>query len=154
MAHKSSFKRDLFAILRSSSATKGHGQDRESFFVFIKSLLSGKIIVVLQMREIRATWLLIVEELQHKGLAGWKERFQIHPHLVEPFTANMDPAHRDNESRLEAELENHVRQVLNLLHEVILHLDELELVADNLVRVGQRHAQLGIPALHLGGRPV
>jgi hypothetical protein len=99
-----------------------------------------------QMREIRATWLLIVEELQHNGLTGWKERFQIHPAMIEPFTAAQDREQQD----LEAVLENHVRQVLNLLHEVVLHLDEVGVVADHLVRVGQRHAQLGVPVLHLG----
>jgi hypothetical protein len=99
-----------------------------------------------QMREIRATWLLIVEELQHNGLTGWKERFQIHPAMIEPFTAVQDREQQD----LEAVLENHVRQVLNLLHEVVLHLDEVGVVAEHLVRVGQRHAQLGVPVLHLG----
>jgi hypothetical protein len=98
------------------------------------------------MREIRATWLLIVEELQHNGLTGWKERFQIHPAMIEPFTAVQDREQQD----LEAVLENHVRQVLNLLHEVVIHLDEVGVVADHLVRVGQRHAQLGVPVLHLG----
>jgi hypothetical protein len=106
----------------------------------------------MQMREIRATWLLIVEELQASGLAGWKERFQIHSHLVEPFRLNMAPAVRDSEPELEAVLENHVRLVLNLLHEVVLHLDELPAVADRLTRVGQRHAELGVPLLHLGRR--
>ena len=103
------------------------------------------------MREIRATWLLIVEELQHNGLTGWKERFQIHPAMIEPFTAVLlqNPDRREQQD-LEAVLENHVRQVLNLLHEVVLHLDEVGVVADHLVRVGQRHAQLGVPVLHLG----
>ncbi len=103
------------------------------------------------MREIRATWLLIVEELQHNGLTGWKERFQIHPAMIEPFTAVLlqNPDRREQQD-LEAVLENHVRQVLNLLHEVVLHLDEVGVVADHLARVGQRHAQLGVPVLHLG----
>ena len=98
------------------------------------------------MREIRATWLLIVEELQQKGLDGWKERFQIHPNMVEPFTAIMSP----NEGDLEAILENHVRLVLNLLHEIVLHMEDMEAVADRLVGVGQLHAQLGVPSLTLG----
>ena len=105
---------------------------------------------VVQMREIRATWLLIVEELQHNGLTDWKERFQIHSHLVEPFRLNMSPAAKDSEPELEAVLENHVRLVLNLIHEVVLHLDELSVVTDNLTRVGQGHAELGVPLLHLG----
>ena len=103
-----------------------------------------------QMREIRATWLLIVEELQHNDLSGLKDRFQIHPAMMEPFTAILNPASLGSQSDLEAILENHVRLVLNLLHEIVLHLEEVGVVADNLVRVGQRHAQLGVDFIHLG----
>ena len=73
--------------------------------------------------------------------------FNLIPYMREHFkkviadSGRMDP---DDDSAMQAMLENHAKLVMNIVHQVIINIDDLDLISPKLFRIGVFHKNTGI----------
>ena len=78
--------------------------------------------------------------------------FNLIPYMREHFkkviadSGRMDP---EDDTAMQAMLENHAKLVMNMVHQVIINIDDLDLISPKLFRIGVFHKNSGILARYL-----
>ena len=77
--------------------------------------------------------------------------FNLIPYMREHFkkviadSGRMDP---DDDSAMQAMLENHAKLVMNIVHQVIINIDDLDLISPKLFRIGVFRHTLSLSRHH------
>ena len=78
--------------------------------------------------------------------------FNLIPYMREHFktviadSGRMDP---DDDAAMQAMLENHAKLVMNIVHQVVINIDDLDLISPKLFRIGVFHKNTGIVPRYL-----
>jgi len=113
---------------------------------------TAHILGSVQTREIKATWTLILSDLQSVGVQCVVDLFELHPFVKEHFRsilsnyAGLDP---DDYNVLQNILENHAKLIMNVVHDLVMHIDEIDIMADRLAKLGMFHLKNGVPKEYL-----
>jgi len=105
-----------------------------------------------QTRDIRNSWSLILTRLQKVGVQCIVDLFELHPFVREHFTqiilnyGGLDP---EDKNVMQGILENHAKLIMNIVHEVVMNIDDLDVMDAKLSRLGFFHFKNGIPERYL-----
>jgi len=105
-----------------------------------------------QTREIRGTWVVILAQLQKVGVQCIVDLFELHPFVREHFKeilvqyGKLDP---DNDNALQNVLENHAKLVMNIVHELVVNIDNLDGLSERLQKLGLFHVRNAVPKKYL-----
>lgn len=78
--------------------------------------------------------------------------FDLVPFMKEHFRqviANSGRKNPEDDSILQSFMENHAKLVMNVVHEVVVNIDDLDVVRDKLLKIGLFHCKNGVPKKYL-----
>ena len=90
--------------------------------------------------------------LHQVGVQCIVDLFNLIPYMREHFktviadSGRMDP---DDDAAMQAMLENHAKLVMNIVHQVVINIDDLDLISPKLFRIGVFHKNTGIVPRYL-----
>merc|ERR1719228_1447181 len=90
--------------------------------------------------------------LQKVGVQCIVDLFELHPFVREHFTqiilnyGGLDP---EDKNVMQGILENHAKLIMNIVHEVVMNIDDLDVMDAKLSRLGLFHFKNGIPERYL-----
>jgi len=105
-----------------------------------------------QTSEIRGTWKVILGQLQRVGVQCIVDLFELHPFVKDHFRSilvQFSKADPENEDALHELLENHARLVMNVVHELVTNVDNMDLLYEKLKNLGLFHLENKVPARYL-----
>jgi len=114
--------------------------------------LTAHILGSVQTREIRGTWVVILAQLQKVGVQCIVDLFELHPFVREHFKeilvhyGKLDP---ENDNALQNILENHAKLVMNIVHELVVNIDNLDSLGPRLQKLGLFHVKNAVPKRYL-----
>jgi len=113
---------------------------------------TAHILGSVQTREIRGTWVVILAQLQKVGVQCIVDLFELHPFVREHFKeiliqyGKTDP---ENDNVLQNILENHAKLVMNIVHELVVNIDNLDSLTPKLQKLGLFHVKNAVPRRYL-----
>jgi len=113
---------------------------------------TAHILGSVQTREIRGTWVVILAQLQKVGVQCIVDLFELHPFVREHFKeiliqyGKTDP---ENDNVLQNILENHAKLVMNIVHELVVNIDNIDALTPKLQKLGLFHVKNAVPRRYL-----
>jgi len=113
---------------------------------------TSHILGSVQTREVRGTWVVILAQLQKVGVQCIVDLFELHPFVREHFKeilvhyGKLDP---DNDNALQNILENHAKLVMNIVHELVVNIGNIDVLIPKIQKLGLFHVKNAVPKRYL-----